>query len=570
MRYKLSKFVSIFQGVALATLCFLTSSAFASSYCGNDLQTLVQVCKIVNTPANDAGCESLSFGGFHGYSGSCSSGVERSAFANYIGDEFRIVARSGKWWPDSAYDPANRDPDNCIIVSSFTEPVCEDNPFWQDTDTYDSDGCIGNEGACPGDPGWVDADGYNEAGFDTNGQDRGGNTAAQGGGYTGSAGSGGTPPSYIEPPIPIDPQNGNNRDNNNVLQCYAAYPVTVTKSLLPSSVQDGLSGCSNECVYQPQSTIWDFSAAQEVVQLVPTGAVCQGEPNISVVDIITYTPPPPAQAPAEEYDNLNACYLNGGYFYCDHPLDPTPAECFRNVGGWVGAEICCQDAQDNPETCGYANGVYHCVDSNSNCQSYSGVIHCIDTDGNYVSFSDPDHITNGGNGDGDPTNDVFADVADVTANGQSTQERVTQALDAKEVAREIDRALAGRFSSVVAAIEAGTGDGTDLSELVEGSSGDSLVDSTGFLASIAGVGTDSDLSFDGSIIDPITNLVGGIIPAAGSCQNFTYDFLPSKGYTFNINTCDVSIIQPLLQWLVYVLTLLTLYNLALGNKGENT
>jgi len=561
MSYKLSKLIRLFQGAAFAALCFYSTTALAVSICSTNLQSLVQICKIRNSPANDPGCESLNFGTFHNISGACATGINRSAFVNYIGDEYRIIVLDGKWWPDSVYDPANRDSDNCFTVTAYSERVCSDNERWQDTDIYDSEGCSGTEGPCPGDVGWTDADGYDEAGFDAGGLDRGGNNAASGGGYFGGLGSGGTPPSYIDPPVPVDPQNGDNRDGNNVLQCYAAYPVTVSKTLLPASVQDGLAGCSNECAYQPTATIWDFNAMEEVVVLTPTGFVCSGEPAISVVDIVTFTAPPVGQEPPEVFDNLNACYLtNGGYFYCDHPLDTSEPDCYKNNNGWISLKFECPSESEPP--LGTFNGVTQYIDPFSNCESFGGQIMCLDVNGNFIPEDSPDHVINGGNGDGDPNNDVFADAADVAANGQTTQERVVQALDARELAREIDERLADNFASLENAILS-----QDLSELLEGSSGEAESAGDGLIGSIGNVGSDSELSFDGSIIDPITNIVGSIIPSAGSCQTFTYDFLPSKGYVIQINTCSVSIVQPLLQWLVYAMTLLSLYNLALGNRG---
>lgn len=552
MSNKPSKLVRLVQGtVFTAVLCFLSFGAQAASNCFLYQDQALNFCGIQN-----GGVQNCSVTVESTITSACGASADLGWYQ--VSNDFYRWNNGYPFFDPARTDPEDYDEDMCIVGLSGT--YCPDDPEWYDSDGYDGEGCA--DGLCPGDPGWYDAEGYDADGFDSSGEDRGGNTAEEGGGYFGVAGTGGTPPHYIETPYPVDPQNGNNRDASNILRCAQAYPVTVTKSLLPSSVQDGLAGCSNECAYQPQSTIWDFATAQEVVQLVPTGYACASEPPISVVDILTYTAPPIGEEPPQEFHNLNACYLNGGYFYCDHPFDPDPAECYRNVGGWLGTAINCQDAENNPETCGYANGVYHCVDSNSNCQSFNGTIHCIDTEGNYIAFNDPDHIINGGNGDGDSTNDVYADSADVDANGR---QRVTQVLDAKEVAREIDNRLADNFAELTAAIQS-----QDLSELLEGSSGESSSDATGFIGSIGDVGTSSELSFDGSIIDPITNIVGGIIPASGSCQTFSYDFLPSKGYTLDINTCNVSIVQPLLQWVVYALTLLSLYNLAIGNKGESS
>ncbi|GJL76960.1 hypothetical protein [Nitrosomonas sp.] len=542
------KLVALFQGAAFAVLCFFSSSLFAQHLCYNSVIEAESACS--------GSCTEQPI-----LTGHCSSTGNYNTVRFHNGNPpFHYPSNGAKYYPAATYDPSNYDENDCFTYQSST--ICAGDDHYEDPNGYDSDGCI--NGVCPGDPGWTDADGYDEEGFDSNGEDRGGNTAAEGGGYFGGAGSGGTPPHYIDPPIPTDPQNGNNRDGNNVLQCYAAYPITVTKSLLPATVLDGLAGCSNECVYQPQSTIWDFSAGQEVVQLVPTGFVCQGEPAISVVDIITYTPPPMGQEPPEEYDNINACYLNGGYFYCDHPLNDDPADCYRNNGGWIGTEISCQNADENPDVCGEANGVYHCMPE-SNCQSFSGIIHCIDDFGNYIAFNDPDHITNGGNGNGDSTDDVFEDSADVDANGQSTQERVTQTLDAREFAAQIDAQLRNEFAGLQGSLDSIA---SGLDELNEGDSTDGQSGLDGLLGRLGDVGTDSELSFDGTVIEPISNLVGNIVPASTGCAQFQYDILPAYSIGIALDTCDLEPAQPLFRFIVYALTLFSLFNIAIGSKEE--
>lgn len=568
---KLSVFlpsVRLFQGVAFAALCFLPSisNAVIVGY-WNGVSTAISACNAYIAIHNDGS-----------YAGpvSCASGSgEIYTIPSHIWPDgsptFKTSApwsfcdRNGQCYPTA---PSG----DCDIngFSITTGDYCGDpsfgNPddptldmYGNDQNGYDSAGCVG--GLCPTDAGWFDPDGYDSDGFDANGLDRGGNNAASGGGYTGSAGTGGIPPDYIEPPVPVDPQNGNNRDINNNLQCYAAYPVTVSRSLLPPAVQDGLAGCSNECAYQPSATIWDFAAQEQVVQLVPTGLACTSEPAISVVDILTYVSPPIGQEPPEEYDNLNACYLKHGYFFCDHPLSSDTPDCYKNSGGWIGQQFECPSPTTG--TLATFNGTTNYIDPYTNCQSFNGVIQCLDTDGNIIPLDSPDHAINGGNGDGDSTNDVYVDSADVIANGQATQDRVTQSLSAREIAGEIDSALRNEFSGLQGSLD-DIADG--IGQLTSTDTGNLDSDLSGLIGNIGDVGTDPDLSANGAAFTPIADLVGTIIPESSGCNSFDYVLHSTLGMQVSLDTCVIAPVMPLFEFFLYAITVISLFFIAIGSK----
>lgn len=62
----------------------------------------------------------------------------------------------------------------------------------------------------------------------------------------------------------------------------------------------------------------------------------------------------------------------------------------------------------NPDQiCGITNGAYECLDysNNQGCGYFNGQMVCIDKNNDYIPEDSPDHPKNGGNADGDPTND---------------------------------------------------------------------------------------------------------------------------------------------------------------------
>lgn len=549
----------MFQGAALVALCFFTLQSEAVNYMYDNEGTARAACKIANGDVDCPNHYGPFSGNINGITGTYYN-IKRSPSHS---DNYRYW--EGPYWPSTIIAAENRDENNCF--DAYGELICDDDPRWVDPDGYDVEGCL--DGLCPGDPGWTDAEGYDEEGFDSNGEDRGGNTAAQGGGYWGSAGTGGAPPSYIDPPYPVDPANGNNRDGNNILRCTFAYPVSIDKVSVPGPVLDGLNACINECGYYPHSTIFDFDVNAEMVLMTPTGGDCTGiTHDINLGTITDYETPPPESVP-DPYDNLNFCYDAGGYLYCDSFNDDDPPECYYYPGGtYPGSPIDCRQINQGtePPLCGVFNGVYHCLDPTSNCESFNGTINCVDDNGNIIDYDSPDHVINGGNGDGDPTNDVFADSTDVQNNGQSTQDRIIQTLDARELARQIDKQLSDNFEGI-------RGDLSDINDslagLTEGDSGDGEASLGDLTDAIGGIGTDSDFTFDGSVADGLRSSIEGILPSGGSCANFDFPLLPDRGMTISIDTCQLALFRTVIEWFLYAITMMALFTIVTRSKQED-
>jgi hypothetical protein len=538
----------MFQGAALVALCFISFESLAVDYSHTYERKAHRFCQLHSGQV----CENP----YQVYLTSWAYDVP--------GTNNRYLYDVGyPPFPPEVTTPEAYDEDGCFSYAGT--PYCPGDEHWYDSEGYNSEGCV--EGLCPGDPGWRDANGYDVDGFDENGLDRGGLTEAEGGGYWGNAGTGGTPHSYIDPPYPVDPGAGNNRDGNNVLRCTFAYPISIDKLSVPGPVLDGLSACANECQYFVHSTIFDFDANAELVMMTPTGAPCSGDIELGTIGTKTYESPPP-EDPQEPYDNLNFCYNAGGYLYCDSFTDSDPPECYTYSNGWTGQSIDCRQLNqgDDPPLCGVFNGVFHCLDQSSNCESFNGTINCVDENGNIIDHDSPDHVINGGNGDGDPTNDVFADSTDVQNNGQSTQDRIIQTLDARELARQIDNQLSDNFDGI-------RGDLSDindsLSGLAEGDSGDGETSLSNLTDAIGGIGTDSEFTFDGSVADGLRSSIEGILPSGGSCANFDFPLLPDRGMTISIDTCQLALFRTVIEWFLYAITMMALFTIVTRSKQED-
>jgi hypothetical protein len=419
-------------------------------------------------------------------------------------------------------------------------------------------------------PPWTDDQGYDQQGFDSDGLDRAGNSAANGGGYSGSTGTGGSMSPTSFPPQPDDPQNGNN-SNSDGLQCFFAYPLAVSKVLLPGQVLDGLNMCANGCAYQKHSTYIDFSANEEVVEFTATGYACNGEASAPTAPIKQRIPD--AAGPNQPlYTDLNSCYASGGYYYCNALSDSGDARCFIQDGNIIGPEISCGSlAADDLR--GSYNGIYQPIDPEIGCGSFGGSIQCVDINGDPISQSSPDHVINGGNTDGNPDNDVFTNEQDVFDNGQNTAALVSQTLDARSLAREIDSVLRDDFAELGEAI--GNIDldinASSFEESVQMFDAQSALDGIedGMMGAIGSVGTDAAYTFDGGSFMDFSNPLNSLFPQPSGCEVFHYSIVPDRNVGFNIDTCQLAPFKTVAAWFLYGLTFWTMLGIALRNNTES-
>ncbi len=548
---KISRVIKICFLIWAASAAQFSHAQWSSNNYFRDRTTALETCRSENGGTN------------------CSHSTPRYFYNDGTGNQYfhYSAGGSGSFCPSQMFETSSG---YCIATSICPVEWDDDGNHCQtgtNTDLlgfheggYDENNCMPS-GTCPGDNGWTDVDGYDLDGFNGSGFDRGGKTRAQGGGYGGSAGTGGTPPTGWTPPEDPDFQNGENESNNGIMMCHRAYPVTISKSLLPGSVIDGLAGCGNGCQYQPSGTHYDFDYDQEVVSLTPNGNTCTGaEPNITGLDVSTYTEP---EIPVDANDTLNHCYLQGGRFFCQGPNDSNPTCYNKRSNGTIGLATGCGSTPDSNRLCGTYNGIYQCFPPNSQCESYNGVILCVNPNtGGVIDQSDPDHVINGGNTDGNSNNDVFADANDVTNNGQPTQDRIVNQLNSRELARQIARDLQPEFDRITDSLNSTVQvpDGVSTAN-------DALTRVTDGLQAVSD--PSSALSFDGNGIFNPLNDYSDFIPTGTSCANFDFNIYPEYGMTLSIDTCLLHDIRTVMEYMLYALTLIALYYMLFNTRKES-
>ena len=142
----------------------------------------------------------------------------------------------------------------------------------------------------------------------------------------------------------------------------------------------------------------------------PPAPVCES-PNY--IDVVSGECVPPTELC---FTTLEDMYPECVYIGEDDPDDDVPEGCVKNS---AGMEMCLTDdpvcyevdgktvCPEPDNVCGIKNGVFSCVDPVvEGCGSFNGEQVCFTPQGDKVQPESPDHPKNGGNLDGDDTNDV--------------------------------------------------------------------------------------------------------------------------------------------------------------------
>lgn len=481
------KILRCFQGVAFVTLCFFSLAANAGSACYANDGYAAYRCEVNSGSSCGASAETTS-SFCHGAAGFATGSTLLTYY--FGGGDYYYSSPIAPFNHPAYREITDYDENNCFNGAGGIE-YCPDDPLWEDTNGYTNEGCLGI--LCPGDPGWADAEGYDADGFDSGGVDRGGNNAAAGGGYSGTASSGGTPPDYLEsePPLlpeALDPQNGDNANSEGTLYCGDAYPGYL--EVINSGIYEyDAIACVNDCQYQYSGTSFDVVANTNILDYFPTGVPCNGEEPAISIDIGQYIPD-------------SDCFEFGALVHC---VDSQTQEktCYTNDNGSLGYVVQCPADQSDTtivdNNCGTANGIYQCFSSSDPCEFYAGYLVCIDSNtGLVISDTSPDHPVNGGNADGITTNDLQGDNPDINLQ-PTTQERIDEERLAAAIYTGVDQLLRGDFASLenvigggLSSIDQEIGQQTSLLD-------SRLVEQTGFLSNIQNAldnGPDDDFDFD--------------------------------------------------------------------------
>lgn len=240
----------------------------------------------------------------------------------------------------------------------------------------------------------------------------------------------------------------------------------------------------------------------------------------------------------------------------------------ENEGCYVadGKEICPTPGM----VCGVKNGTFSCVaPEQEGCGYFNGERVCFTPDGDKVEPDSPDHPDNGGNLDGDDTNDPTDPRTPEEGGNPDNQpiDTTGQGEGATEgTAKEQLKALRQLRDEAVNQNKANTGNGAALEQGIS-----SDIDSAG--DSAAGVldghitDIDSPGPMEGDDLSTIGGAVTGIFGAPAQCQDISFG-VDELSYT--ITCADGEKIRDLLGFLLYVFTVIRLFNVATRPAAAGT
>lgn len=350
-------------------------------------------------------------------------------------------------------------------------------------------------------------------------------------------------------------------------QCEAGQSESLTVSA--SAAASG-SACYQSCEYSlggpsayvegdnGQVETWTFWDATS------TGDACDPEDESS------------EPAPAEDGCITGA----GGQEVClsDEPPDDLPEGCVVNDAGKVSCigdeELQCYEVDgktvcpSNDAICGVDNGTFGCVDpQEEGCGYYNGKKICFDPNGERVTEDSPDHPDNGGNLDGDPTNDATDprpeseggdpnnQPGDQTGQGDGATEGTAR--EQLGELRQIDDKLKGIGDSLDNLEEANEGNGQQIQQEVEqgmDEAGDAAVGELDEL--IDDVDEPGPMKADdlGRFSDGLTDVLG----AQSQCEDLT---LGKGDLSLTLSCSDTAVIRDVLGFIVYLLTFWRLFQI---------
>ncbi len=299
-----------------------------------------------------------------------------------------------------------------------------------------------------------------------------------------------------------------------------AYQCSTTP-LEPSCESPTYADESNNCVYPPD-VCWD--------DVVTGEKVCEW---VSPDD-------PSAQCVMSEGvelclgDDIPDCILANGVLQCDQP-----------------------DA-----ICGPKNGTFQCVKpQEEGCGFFNGEKVCFDPTGKPVPGESPDHPDNGGNLDGDETNDVF-DSRDPTTEGGDPDNQVNTpiepTLDSDRATEKTSRDQLLELKKLNESIkELGKGEGptgTEASDKIDAARA-GLISDTGIDGLTSGIGTNP---FGSGDLGTVPGIVDNFVPQ-GACLAYSQNVL---GFgVFEITCADTELLRTILAWIFYVFTAIYLFQL---------
>jgi len=252
----------------------------------------------------------------------------------------------------------------------------------------------------------------------------------------------------------------------------------------------------------------------------------------------------------ETQDINNGCMSKGGVTVCIDDEDPN--SCYMVDG----VKQCFKENS----ICGVKNGTMQCVSQNEDtCSSHNGELVCFKPSGDpeLIDPDSADHPDNGGNADGDDTNDI-ADGRTVAEGGdadnQSTDNKLTS-LDKKKSLMDAQYMVNEQLKKGMwVGLPSGTGIQDDVatsSDLVTdffSQQGQSIVD---------GVVSGGDGFSQASGVESKGDFVAGTVTIGGSCNTLPIT-IPTYGVVY-VDCFYLDKTREFLSYLFYVLTVITLF-----------
>jgi hypothetical protein len=313
------------------------------------------------------------------------------------------------------------------------------------------------------------------------------------------------------------------------------------------------------------------------------------------------SPPHPKVDAPNETGAGESCDIIDGIKFCSVPdIDgdgspdvPTPEDsegCMSVTNQATGAHNVSCNSQfpdggiDSDKVCGYVDTEFKCVNKDQ-CQFVNGNTVCIDDVGNYVGTDNPDNPMNGGNLDGDKSNDIVGPNEQINSplltddqliNNNNVAQQLTD--DLSPLLNNIDNSVKTNGEKIdgsnvlLTAIASGISDLNSSGGSI-GNNGDIIEDSNPNSPDQYVSGNEFDsIDFDSYIGDPeatmglgntfgdtfdLDSQLNNLLPNVSGCSDLR---IQVKGITMlNLSCESMSSIRALLSWIVYFMLVLHIF-----------
>lgn len=283
--------------------------------------------------------------------------------------------------------------------------------------------------------------------------------------------------------------------------------------------------------------------------------------------------------PADPGTTDQQCVTTGGLTICNDPQKP-------GCTTVNGSTACASDGA----TCGFFNNVQLCTDASKpqrNCSYFNGSQVCTDPNNptKMIPETSPDHPKNGGNADGNENNDPTApgstsgspQGAAQGATNEAVGELGDKLAETNRLLSQIKGLLDVPYDSAAegtdaAAQAAGEGAGQKIADGLDESIDKAIADRDKEVQAAMDKVPTTVESWFGANGENVPGLsVLNFLPKAAGCSDYLISVpIPRYPFTITVPVCFLSSVRPLLEWLIWCLTVIGVWNIAYsGLRLEN-